>query len=222
MDQKDLLNKKILSDGIKLLSKLGDKAIATTFFDPQYRGILDKMNYGNEGERQKGRASLPQMSEKTIINFINEIDRVTKPSGHLFLWIDKFHLVEGISEWMINTEFVPVDLIVWNKKTFGMGYRTRRTSEYLMVLQKKPKRAKNVWTVKNIRDVWDEKLETMHKNAHPHSKPIELQKILIEATVKHGEIVLDPAAGSFSVLTSAKLAGRDCIVNDIEFGEVKI
>lgn len=216
---KNLLNKKLLGDGLKLTKKIEDCAIATTFFDPQYRGILDKMKYGNEGERQKGRASLDQMSEEIIKNFIQEINRVTRPSGHLFLWIDKFHLVEGTSSWFFGTDFEPVDLIVWNKKTFGMGYRTRRTSEYLLVLQKKPKKAKDAWIVRNIRDVWDEKLESGHKKSHPHSKPIDLQRVLIEATVKKGEIVLDPAAGSFSVLEASKLAKRDCIVNDIKFGE---
>jgi site-specific DNA-methyltransferase (adenine-specific) len=61
-------------------------------FDPQYRGVLDKQKYGNEGSRQKGRAALSQMNESDIRTFILEIDRALMPSGHLLLWIDKFHL----------------------------------------------------------------------------------------------------------------------------------
>ncbi|HKG70020.1 MAG TPA: hypothetical protein VKA92_14200, partial [Segetibacter sp.] len=71
--------------------------ITACFFDPQYRGVMDKMKYGNEGERQKGRAELEQMSEETIKLFIKEIDRVLIPDGHLFLWVDKFHFCEGTS-----------------------------------------------------------------------------------------------------------------------------
>lgn len=64
-----------------------DNSIATAFFDPQYRGVLDKLKYGNEGKgRGKARSELKQMDEETIINFIEEIDRVLKDSGHLFLW----------------------------------------------------------------------------------------------------------------------------------------
>ena len=88
----DLINTKLTIDGLELLQSLGDCSIDLCFFDPQYRGVLDKMRYGNEGERQKGRSVLVQMSESTIIYFIQEISRVLKPSRYLMLWIDNFHL----------------------------------------------------------------------------------------------------------------------------------
>ena len=72
-------------DGLNLLKALEENSINTVFFDPQYRGVLDKMNYGNEGERQIQRSKLIQMSEKKITLFIKEINRVLKPSSHLFL-----------------------------------------------------------------------------------------------------------------------------------------
>lgn len=68
-----MLNKKLKLDGLKLLEKVNNNSIKIAFFDPQYRGILDKMNYGNEGKnRGKMRSLLPQMDEKTISNFIKE------------------------------------------------------------------------------------------------------------------------------------------------------
>jgi site-specific DNA-methyltransferase (adenine-specific) len=91
------------------------------------------------------------------------------PSGHLLLWTDKFHLCTGITPWLTSTELNTVDLIVWNKGRIGMGYRTRRTSEYCLVLQKAPLRAKGVWLVHDIPDVWDEKLQTKFTHGkHPH------------------------------------------------------
>lgn len=87
------INKKNKANGLDLLADINDKTIATVFFDPQYRGVLDKLKYGNEGQaRDKARCELTQMDEDTIVNFIKEIDRVLKNSGHLFLWVDKFHL----------------------------------------------------------------------------------------------------------------------------------
>ncbi|MCY4303777.1 MAG: hypothetical protein OXC62_03175, partial [Aestuariivita sp.] len=60
-------NKRLKMDGLKFLSKIPNKTIPVAFFDPQYRGVLDKLSYGNEGEqRGKARASLPQMTEEVI------------------------------------------------------------------------------------------------------------------------------------------------------------
>lgn len=83
-------------DGIELLKQIGDNALKVVFFDPQYRGVLDKMKYGNEGKsRGKERCALPQMSTEEIREFFVQIERILYPSGYLFLWVDKFHLVEG-------------------------------------------------------------------------------------------------------------------------------
>ncbi|MCE3040296.1 DNA-methyltransferase [Helicobacter anatolicus] len=206
-----LLNKPLNICGLELLSQIQSASIDLAFFDPQYRGVLDKMKYGNEGERQKGRSELVQMSEEIIIAFIIEIHRVLKPSSYLMLWIDKFHLCEGVREWLEGTSFQSVDLITWDKGKMGMGYRTRRQSEYLLVLQKKPIKAKGTWNLHNIRDVWSEKLSQEELKLHPHSKPKGLQKALIQSCTKEEDIVLDPAAGSFSVLECCKELGRNFI-----------
>src|SRR5215208_5392823 len=78
-------NSKIKMDGLTLLKSLENNSVSVVFFDPQYRGVLDKMNYGNEGERQIERSKLIQMNERKIISFVREVNRVLKPSGHLFL-----------------------------------------------------------------------------------------------------------------------------------------
>lgn len=210
------MNKKNLADGIDLLGDINDGSIATAFFDPQYRGVLDKLKYGNEGkQRGKARSNLTQMDEDTIKRFIGEISRVLKASGYLFLWVDKFHLCQGVLDWFENTDLNLVDMIVWDKGRIGMGYRTRRKSEYLIVAQKNPVKAKVCWTDHAIPDVWEEKVVKIH----PHSKPIELQRRLIAATTVEGDTILDPASGGFSVFEACKALGRDFIGGDIEYGE---
>ena len=212
---KDLINKKLNIDGVELLKQIPDKSLKVTFFDPQYRGILDKLSYGNEGKsRGKDRSDLPQMSEDIIKTFLKEIERVLTPSGYLFLWVDKFHLVEGVNSWILNLNMEIVDLITWNKMKIGMGYRTRRKSEYLLVIQKLPKKAKSTLTLHNIPDVWEEKVI----KTHTHSKPIELQKQLILATTNEGDLVCDPASGGFSVFEACKLTNRNFIGGDLVFG----
>ncbi|MCC8079572.1 MAG: site-specific DNA-methyltransferase [Oscillospiraceae bacterium] len=210
------LNKKNLADGLDLLDDIEAESIATAFFDPQYRGVLDKLKYGNEGvARGKARCELKQMDEATIKSFIRNIDRVLKKSGHLFLWVDKFHLCQGVLDWFEDTDLNLVDMIVWDKGKIGMGYRTRRKAEYLIVFQKSPVKAKACWTDHSIPDVWEEKTAKIH----PHSKPIELQRRLIAATTVDGDCVLDPASGGYSVFTACQQLGRDFIGGDIEYGE---
>jgi len=203
-------------DGIEFLEQINDNSLKVVFFDPQYRGVLDKLKYGNEGkQRGQARAALVQMSSETIGDFLLNIDRVLRPTGYLFLWVDKFHLVEGVTSWFDGTKLVPVDMITWNKQKIGMGYRTRRKSEYLVIVQKMPKSAKATWTLHNIPDVWDESVS----KTHAHSKPIELQKQLILATTETGDYVCDPAAGGYSVFEACKQTNRNFIGCDIEYGE---
>ena len=201
-------------DGLEFLSLLPEAAIPVAFLDPQYRGVLEKLKYGNEGElRGKRRAALVQMTEDTIAAFIRGIDRALLPSGHLFLWIDKYHLCQDFHSWFDGTGLEVVDLVTWDKGTFGMGYRTRRRAEYCVVLQKKPRRAKGVWKIHNITDIV---LEKARRKAHPHAKPVGLQAALMSAVSNEGDFVIDPAAGAFTVLEAARQCGRTFLGCDIE------
>ena len=207
------LNQRNQFDGLDLLAALEPESIPLCIFDPQYRGILDKMQYGNEGvSRGKARSGLPQMSQETIADFVSGIASALIPSGHLFLWVDKYQLCTGVGEWVDPWGLDIVDLITWDKRRMGMGYRTRRHAEYLLILQKPPRRAKGVWQLHDIPDVWPETVARM-RNVHP--KPIKLQARLIEAVTDPGDVVLDPAAGSYSVLTAAHQVGRRFLGCDI-------
>jgi len=210
------IDKKNKIEGLKLLENIKDNMVRVAFFDPQYRGVLDKLKYGNEGKKRgKARSKLQQMDENTIKSFIKEIDRVLVPSGHLFLWVDKYHLCTGVLKWFDNTRLCLVDMIVWDKNRIGMGYRTRRKSEYLIVFQKEPIRAKGCWKLHDIPDVWLEKVVKIH----PHSKPIELQKKLILATTNENDLICDPASGGYSVFECCKQTNRIFIGGDIAYGE---
>lgn len=201
-------------DGLILLKKIPTCTVPLVFFDPQYRGILDKQAYGNEGERQKARAELPQMDDKTIKLFLKQIERVLLPSGHLMLWVDKFIICNGVHSFVEGLSFRLVDMITWNKDRMGMGYRTRRFSEYLVIFQKPPIRAKGVWRLHDIPDVWTEKIENGGRN-HAHTKPVELQKTLIRAVTNKDDVIVDPASGGYSVLKSALETGRHFLGCDI-------
>ncbi len=207
------LNTRLKMDGVEFLSMLPAGAIPVAFLDPQYRGVLEKLSYGNEGkDRGKRRSALEQMTEAVIARFVRGIDRALIPSGHLFLWVDKFHLCQGIRPWFDGTSLDIVDLVTWDKGTFGMGYRTRRRAEYCVVLQKQPRKAKGVWKTHNIPDVIREQVS---QRDHPHAKPVDLQGELMAAVSHEGDIAIDPAAGSFSVLRAAQNRQRTFLGCDL-------
>jgi hypothetical protein len=82
-------------DALALLQSLPANCTPLVFFDPQHRAVLDKLKFGNEGERQRGRAKLPAMNEDYIDACCFETARVLRPSGYLIRFIDTFCLVEA-------------------------------------------------------------------------------------------------------------------------------
>lgn len=206
-------NRRLKMDGLKLMGKLPDESVPVVFLDPQYRGVLDKLSYGNEGKsRGRSRSALEQMTDRVIAAFVQEIDRVLIPTGHLFLWMDKFELLSGFRSWLDGTSLDVVDMVNWDKGKMGMGYRSRRVTEYCIVTQKLPRKAKGVWKIHNIPDTWREKAP---KGKHPHRKPVELQGELIAAVSNECDIVLDPCAGDFTVMKAANLRGRNFLGCDL-------
>src|SRR5262249_3746761 len=159
---------------------------------------------------QRGRARLPSMSEDYIDVCAREIARALTPSGYLMFWADTFCLCESHHR-RIADALKPVDLIAWDSLRMGMGKRSRRGGDNLLVLQKSPIVAKT-WKDHGIPNRWPEKVD---RSVHPHVKPIGLISRLIAATTEPGDLVIDPAAGSFVVLKAARQLGRDFVGCDI-------
>jgi site-specific DNA-methyltransferase (adenine-specific) len=204
-------------DGLALLQSLQDCCTPLVLFDPQHRETLDRLAFGNEGARQKGRALLPSMTTDYVDACCREIARVLRPSGYAMQWVDTFRLCEAY-HLRIADVLKCVDLIAWDNQRPGNGYRSRRRGDYLLVLQKAPVRAKATWRDHGIPNRWIEKVE---RSIHPHVKPIGLITRLIAGTTEPGDLVVDPAAGSFVVLQAARRLGRNFIGCDIAYEATK-
>jgi site-specific DNA-methyltransferase (adenine-specific) len=79
-------------------------------------------------------------------------------------------------------------------------------------MQKPPIKARATWTDHGIPDRWIEKI---NRKIHPHVKPIGLIERLIGAVTQPGDLVVDPAAGSFVVMHVAIQLGRTFIGCDL-------
>jgi site-specific DNA-methyltransferase (adenine-specific) len=108
----------------------------------------------------------------------------------------------------------PVDLIAWDSQRIGMGKRTRRCGDYLLILQKPPVNAGATWKDHGIPSRWPEKV---NRTVHPHIKPIGLISRLIAATTQPGDLVVDPAAGSFVVMRAAHGLERNFVGCDLAY-----
>jgi site-specific DNA-methyltransferase (adenine-specific) len=209
-------------DALDLLHSLPDGCSPLYFFDPQHRSVLDKLKFGNEGARRRGRAQLPAMTEDYIDDCVREIARALTPSGYLMHWVDTFGLCEAHHLRLANVlkafDCVPVDLkavdlIAWDSLRIGMGKRSRRRGDYLLVLQKPPISARN-WRDHSIPSRWPEKIDKP-RSAHPHIKPIGLIRRLIAAVTEPGDLIVDPAAGSFVVMKAAHQLDRNFVGCDV-------
>jgi site-specific DNA-methyltransferase (adenine-specific) len=205
-------------DALALLQSLPDCCTPLIFFDPQHRDVLDKLQYGNEGARQKGRAKLPAMTVSYIDACCRESVRLLTPSGYLMRWVDTFALCKA-QHLRIANICKCVDLIAWDSLRIGNGYRSRRRGDYLLVLQKPPLAAKSTWRDHGIPSRWVEKVD---RNEHPHIKPIGLITRLIGAVTNPRDLVVDPAAGSFVVMRAANQLGRDFIGCDKAYAAVGV
>ena len=202
-------------DALELLQSLPDGSAAVAVFDPQHRTTLDRQQYGNEGARQHERCALPQMADGYIDLCGRETARVLRPSGYLLLWADTLRLCQA-HHLHIGDVLSCVDLIAWDSGRSGMGYRSRRRGDYLLVLQKPPLRARATWSDHGIPDRWTEKID---RKIHPHIKPAWLLTRLIAAVTAPGDLVIDPAAGSFLILEIAERLGRRFVGCDIAWAD---
>ena len=199
-------------DSLALSRSLPDRCTPLAFFDPQHRENLDKLKYGNEGERQRERCKLPQMSSEYIDECCRELARVLMPSGYLMQWMNAFQIGSGAHLRLAGALQI-VDIIAWDNLRISNGYRARRRGDYLVALQKPPIKARATWRTKpTIPDRWPEKVD---RKLHPHIKPIGLIGALIEAITSPGDLVVDPAAGSFVVMHAARRLGREFIGCDL-------
>lgn len=204
--------------GYTMLRSLQDECAALAIFDPQYRAVLNKLKFGNEGARQKKRSELPQMSDYDISIFMQELERVLRPSGHIAFWMDKYTIASGhhLRYFQFCSWLRLVDMLCWDTQRFGMGRRLRCTTEYLLIIQKEPTRAKECWMDHSIRDSWS---EASDREAHPHAKPAALTRRLILSTTRPGDLVVDPCAGSYMVLDVCKKTKRTFIGCDLIGGD---
>ncbi|WP_172575323.1 site-specific DNA-methyltransferase [endosymbiont GvMRE of Glomus versiforme] len=145
-----------------------------------------------------------------------------KTSGFCLLWVNKTILgTDRVPNWLLQaSQLKIVDLLIWAKPYFGFGAYFRNQTEFAFLLQKQPTNSK-LFKNRSFGNVWTENSLSTSQRNHPHQKPKELIKALIEATTNEGDLIIDPCAGSFIVLEACQETNREFIGCDLTYGEME-
>jgi site-specific DNA-methyltransferase (adenine-specific) len=224
------LNTAQRGDALDLLRSLPSGCTPLVLFDPQYRGVLDHLKLGNEGARQQGRAKLPPMTDDYIEACNREIARALRPNGYLLLWADAYNLLEA-HHLRVKDVLKAVGAAAWDNLRMSQGNRFRCRGSSLIALQKLPIRPPVRWKKdRGIPDRWAEKIDLKRypprrtkklppgAPTFPHAKPFQFIKRLIACLSNPDDLIVDPAAGSFTTMHAAHALGRRFIGCDLFHG----
>ncbi|CAI2195907.1 16840_t:CDS:2, partial [Funneliformis geosporum] len=96
----------------------------------------------------------------------------------------------------LDPQYEPVNNVL------KLDYPLYSQSDYqiLSILEQKYPQNSKLFKNRSLGNVWEENSLATSKRKHPHQKPRELIKALIEATTQKDDLIIDPCAGSFIVL----------------------
>ena len=197
-------NKIIHGDCIKEMQKIPNNSIHLIITDPPYG---DNVGYGWNNKKIKN-------NKNPLINCLAlaEFYRILKKNSSVYIFTNWKHY-PFLTEFILRyTKFKVRHLVVWKKHNFGLGWAFRHQYELILVLEKgKPK-----YNLTNFTDVQNASHINHNKQNHPHQKPVDLLKKMIEHSSKEGDIVLDPFCGSGSVCVACQEMKRKWIGIEID------
>ncbi len=184
-------------DGAK--KYLDDNSVDLIIADPPYN-----LNYGGTNSKRTKKPRFGQFANDHLSirdyyrftrSWLQEAHRVLKPERHIYVFID-WRMYSYLFIWLQRVGFKIKNLIVWDKKHFGMGNYYRYQHELIIFAWKGkravPLRLKN----RNVPDVWQVPKLAASRMIHPTEKPVDLMKRIIEYSSAPDELVVDFFAGS--------------------------
>lgn len=207
------INKIYNEDCLETLNRMSDSSVDCIITDPPYSGLSSKSKGGNRFAGDKYHIEMDDMSERAFLLFMKpifrEMYRVLKMGSHLYCFTD-WKQLRNMADSIELAGFKIVNIVCWNKGHFGTGAGYRSQSEYFLVFSKGLPNTFNLRNVGNVITV-----KRAKDSIHPHQKPTELIKILVENSTKEGDLIYDPFMGSGSTLITAKHLGRNYVGSEL-------
>lgn len=239
---KENINRVIQGDCLKLFKEIPDDSIDITFADPPFNL---KKKYNGYKDNKEFNEYLSWCER-----WINEMVRVTKPTGSIF--------VHNIPKWLtyyaglLNESAYFKHWIAWDAPSAPMGKSLQPAHYGILFYTKKPKGAKFYelrhphkrdrklgYLLKDyggkkgglhpfgplVSDVWTDIHRIKHtknRDVHPCQLPIHLLDRIILMTTDENDIVLDPFLGTGTSAIAAKRLGRSFIGFELDYNYAQI
>lgn len=202
----------IEGDALLMLDALDDVSVDLVFTDPPYstgaRRDAEKSSRGSMLRNktwQDGWLASDELSSNGFATLLRAVAvvsyRIVIPGGFFAMWTD-WRQLPNVMGLMESAGWRLMNLVVWDKGSFGMGNVFRNQHEFIVVASKGG-------ALPNRRDVANVlRAERPNNDLHPTPKPIGLMTDVIDVLSRPGGLVVDPFAGSGSTGVAATQIGR--------------
>jgi DNA modification methylase len=203
-----------------MADRLDDNSVDMVFTSPPYN--KDKQGHNTkESDTVKYSDSFADSEYKSFINSVlNQIERVIKPNGHIFInhQNDRSDGVITQPNWIVNSMSLPWrSYIAWHKGDRAMDLSANKngrffeTWEPIYHFSENPRPLNgtsnhSVWEIDRVTGQ-----ERKSNSQHPAPFPIELVNKAILSTTEEGDVILDPFMGSGTTAVSAIQNRRDYV-----------
>lgn len=179
-------------NSIDLLKNIPDNSIDLIVTDPPYR-TTPRGSYGDTGGMLKDELNMKGKvffhNDISITDWIGELYRVLKESGHCYIMTNNVNLCDYLTE-IKEAKFHIFKTLIWKKDNCITNMYYMDNHEYIIFCRKGKAVKINNCGTKSVLEIPNPK-----NKRHPTEKPIELMKILIENSSDRNDIVLDPFMG---------------------------
>jgi len=190
-------------DCLEVMAEMPDGGIDALVTDPPYGteelggGYGRRQNHDPEG--RCGRKIANDVDQSAIENAMSLISVVALNAWCvIFCAPRKRYEATNV---LVDAGLVPFGELIWDKARPGLGYTIRYSHETAMVLKRgEPERHAIALSVIRV--------PAHGTPIHPHAKPVELMKPIVDFASGVGEVVFDPFCGIGSTCEAAKRLGR--------------
>ena len=201
-------------DCLERMKEIPDGSIDMVLTDPPYGMNLNPQRTSGKFHGEK------IVNDDNLIwvnNLFLECFRVTKKDTASFFFCNHHCVSEFITGAKL-AGYTIKNLIVWDKKQFGMGGNWRPVHELILICTK----GRFVTKSNSLKTIIEFKKVHHSKSIHPTEKPISILEHLIEQPDYNPKTILDPFMGSGTTGVAAKNLNRNFIGIELDAGYFEI
>lgn len=215
-------------DALDFLKDVQDESVQIIVTDPPYWtldkwrnvGTTARMGFNRNKEDQRPEMFYETIDRDYLWSLFLELDRVLSLDGHMYMFCDDIVapiLLNWIREAQDEHRFGEAHMLIWDKVNQGMGYHYRRRYECIIFAWREKRDGVRPAFKRKLADLGIPDVLAFKRivNSYPTEKPVDLVQTLVNQSIRAGEVLLDPFAGSgvLAAATAPEL-GATILLND--------